>query len=420
MTTLARLLPQHWIPPDYAGGSLSSLPPTVGALLGVQAPWQAAPLKLAAGDGVRQVVLLLVDGLGQLRLTRQLRQEDAGLHDLLVRYGASSDGGLPPPLTSVSPSTTTAATSVLQADGRGPGGLGLVGFTQLLPSLGVVANMLFFNAAYDRGARIGDLEGWGVTPESMFGAPTIYQLLAASGVSGTAFAPSAINRNPLSRMQFQGANVIGYVDWSDMLARLGGHLEASAGQRGFSYAYMPDFDSIMHRDGSDSPSISRLFEAFVPQLRRLLDDLSPAARRGTLILITADHGHMSCPEQQRHRLQQHPAVLKLLGLPPAGEPRHVFLYARAGALDQLYDAARRELSDWFVVLKGAEALEAGLYGDPATLHPEAHLRVGDVVVLAKGGATLWHEESRPGPLGMHGSLEPDEMLVPLLALRADA
>jgi hypothetical protein len=309
---------------------------------------------------------------------------------------------------------------VLQADGRGPGGLGLLGLTQRLPALGVVANMLFFNAAYDRGARLGDLEGWGVTPESMFAAPTIYQLLAAAGVQGTALAPSAINRNPLSRMQFQGANVMGYVDWTDMLTRLGGHLEATAGQRGYTYAYMPDFDTIMHRDGSGSPSIDSLFQAFVPQLRRLVDGLSTAARRGTLFLITADHGHVTTPPAQRRYLQHHPALLDKLALREAGEPRHVYLYARAGALDDLYHSAAGELGDSFVVLTGAEALAAGLYGDPATLHPEAALRVGDVVLLAKEGATLWYDDVGGKPLGMHGSLEPQEMLVPLLALRADA
>lgn len=418
-------LPRHWIWPAYSTGSLVNLPPFIGGLLGVDAPWRSPPLPLRVPEDVRHVVLLLVDGVGYLKLRRLMAQEDAGLADLLERYGVPEDGGatadgLPPPITSVSPSTTTAATTVIQADGSAPGALGIVGFTQRLPRLGVVANMLLFQPAYDQGGHVGDLQRWGVTPEAMRGAPSIYQLLQAGGVQGHAFAPASINRNPLSRLQFEGAKVHGYVDWVDMLTRLGTHLDATANAKGFTYAYMPDFDSIMHRDGEDSPSVQRLYEAFVPQLRRMLDDLTPAARAGTLFLLTADHGHMSTPRDQQHYLTDYPQLHRWLGTREAGEPRHAFLYGAAGAVDDLQAAATDLLGDAFVVLRGADALAAGLYGDPAALHPEADRRVGDVVLLARGNATLWPDAEQARLLGMHGSLEPEEMLVPLLALRADS
>jgi len=421
---LAAKFPERWVWPDYGGGSLANLPATVGRLLGVNGPWRSPPLTLTAErselqGGARHVVLLLIDGLGYLKLQELLAAADPGLHRLLQRYTAGVPGQLPSPLTSVSPSTTTAATTVIQADGSPPGGLGIVGFTQRLPRLGVVANMLFFQPANDTGAHLGDLERWGVTPEQMRGAPSIYQLLATGGVRGYGLAPASIYRNPLSRLQFEGAEVRGYVDWVDMLTLLGSHLEASAGAPGFTYAYMPDFDSLMHRDGANSPSVRRLFDAFVPQLGRLLDELSPAAREGTLFLLTADHGHMSTPLAGQRYLTDLPALQPLLAASAAGEPRHVFLYAATGALEDLHAAAAELLGDAFVVLRGAEALAAGLYGEPGTLHPEAHQRVGDVVLLARGPATLWPDREVARLRGMHGSLEPEEMLVPLLALRAD-
>lgn len=419
-TSLEELLPEHWIRPDYEAGSLVNLPPTVGRLLGVDAAWRAKPLELPVNtEGVNRVVLLLVDGVGYLKLKELIGRADPGLMDLLGSYGGTPSGELPAPITSVSPSTTTAATTVIQADGSAPGALGIVGFTQRLPKLGVVANMLFFQPANDGGAHLGDLERWGVTPEQMRGAPSLYQLLAAGGVSGHGFAPANIYRNPLSRLQFEGAQVHGYVDWVDMLTLLGAHLERTAGQPGFTYAYMPDFDSIMHRDGQESLSVERLFQAFVPQLRRLLDGLTPAARAGTLLLITADHGHISTPKSEQRYLDQLPQLEKLLGTSVAGEPRHAFLYGAAGKVDELHAAATQLLGDAFVVLKGADALAAGLYGHPAALHPEADRRVGDVVLLARGNASLWPDERQARLLGMHGSLEPEEMLVPLLALRAD-
>lgn len=415
-----RRLPGSWVWPDYAQGSLANIPATVGGLLGAQGPWRSAPLaRELSSDGATRVVLLLVDGVSQRLLQRLVGTTNTTLTRLLARYGALPGGELPPPITSVSPSTTTAATTVIQADGGAPGALGVVGFTQRLPRQGVVANMLFFQPVHDRGAQLGDLERWGVTPEQMRGAPSIYQLLAAAGVHGYGLAPSNIYRNPLSRLQFEGAQVRGYVDWVDMLTLLGAHLEATAGEPSFTYAYMPDFDSLMHRDGEASPSVPRLFEAFVRELERTLHGLSPAAREGTLFLITADHGHATTPVAEQRYLEDLPQLRRLMGTSEAGEPRHVFLYAAANRVEELHAAAEDELGGGFAVLRGADALAAGLYGDPLTLHPEADRRVGDVVLLAKGGATLWPDRRQARLLGMHGSLEPEEMLVPFLPLRLD-
>lgn len=417
---LRRQLPQHWVWPEYAQGSLVNIPATVGGALGAEGPWRSPALGMRLPtEGVRRVVLLLVDGVGHRRLRELLATTGGAWPDLLSRYGALPAGELPPPITSVSPSTTTAATTVIQADGSAPGALGIVGFTQRLPRLGVVANMLFFQPVNDRGAQLGDLERWGVTPEQMRGAPSIYQLLAAAGVGGYGLAPSSIYRNPLSRLQFEGAKVRGYVDWVDMLTLLAAQLEATAGEASFTYAYMPDFDSLMHRDGEESASVPRLFEAFGRELERTLHGLSPAAREGTLLLITADHGHATTPTAEQRYLEDLPQLQRLMATSEAGEPRHVFLYAAAGRLEELRATAEDALGDSFVVLRGADALAAGLYGEPNSLHPEADRRVGDVVLLAKGGATLWPERRQARLLGMHGSLEPQEMLVPFLPLRLD-
>lgn len=417
---LSQLLPKEFVAPDYASGSIANLPATVGALLGAHGPWRGSPLNLnLPTEGVRHVVVLVVDGIGYMHLQRLLQQYDGGLSEMLQRYSGSADGRPRLPITSVSPSTTTAATTVIQADGSAPGALGIVGFTQRMPSLGVVANMLFFQPANDKQGRIGDLERWGVTPEQMRGAPSIYNLLGQAGVTGYAYAPANINRNPLSRMQFEGANVRGYVEWVDLLTQLGAHLEHTAGERAFTYAYMPDFDTILHRDGNESPSVEKLYQAFVPQLHAMLDSLSALARRGTMVLVTADHGHMTTPPERMHFMEHHPEIKSMLASTEGGEPRHAFLYSAAGALEDLYEASTRAFGNDFVVLKGQQALAAGLYGDPNTLHPEIYRRVGDVVLLARGQATLWPEAEGSKPNGMHGSLTPEEMLVPFLPLRLD-
>lgn len=431
MTDPQDLLGPEFVAPYASGRSLTSVPSTVGHLLGADDGWRSAPLTLAGMPGnARRVVVLLVDGLGYHRLADQVAKDDLGLAALLERYapGWRPSEPLGEPLLTVAPSTTVVATTVLAGNGASPGETGFLGYTQYLPRLGFVANMLFWRPAWAAAARGGDLEAWGLAPEAALPVPTVYQVLASQGATSTAFYPHEITRSPLSRMQAAGARVRGYIGWVDLLTQLREHLEASAGERGYTFAYFPDLDSLQHRDGPQSASYAPLLEAFVSGLARLLGRLSPAARRDTLVLVTADHGHHAVPPSEAAYLRELGELRPLLVRREGGEPRHVYLYARPGAADELHAAATARLGGSFLALRGEEALAAGLYGDPGRLHPEATRRVGDVVLLARGGAALWEVErvrAEPGgsgagpadlPAGMHGSLTPEEMRVPLLTL----
>ncbi len=428
--SLPDLLGPGLVAPYQGGRSLSDLPATVGALLGVDGPWRGAPVVQSGLDRrYERVVVLLIDGLGHARL-EAAGEEARGLAELAARHAPSEDrspgaapgpwpGWLGAPLTTVAPSTTAVATTVLAGNGAAPAELGILGFTQLLPSLGLVANMLFWRPAWS-GHGGGELEAWGLAPEAALPTPTIHQVLGAAGVSCHTLQPAGIARSPLSRLQNAGAEVDGYVGWVDMLTRLAAHLEEGAGRRGYTFAYLPDFDALMHRDGPTTPTFGPLLLAFAAGLGRMLAGLSARARRDTLLLITADHGHRLVPEDEALVQGDLRWLGSRLAWRVAGEPRHVYLYARPGEKGSLLTEARERLGERFVVLDGEEALAAGLYGDPAHLHPETPARLGDVVLLARGGAALWETHEAGRPLGMHGSLTRDEMLVPLIPLALDA
>jgi hypothetical protein len=159
-----------------------------------------------------------------------------------------------------------------------------------------------------------------------------------------------------------------------------------------------------------------VLDAILTALEGFCRGLRPFAGPPPWLLVTADHGLQATPPHASRRLGEVDGIGPLLAARPGGEPRHVYLYARPGAGPDLRAAASQALGPDFVVLDGGEARAAGLYGDPSRAHPEAGARVGDVVVLARGGATLWPDDADVVLPGMHGSLEPDEMLVPLLAL----
>lgn len=409
LSDFADRLPSGSVLPDYRGRSILNLPATLGALLGVADGWvgpSLAPSLYAplAGDWKR-VILLLVDGVGWNRLERELERDDAGYLALEERYGLARQ-----PLTSVSPSTTSVATTSLLGNGAAPAEHGMLGYTYWLPSLDLIANALFWKPAFAPFAASGSLEDLGLAPETFLPAPSLFATLAAGGVPSRALLPSTIAHSPLSRMQLRGAAVEGFEGAPDLLARLE-RWQAHDNGPAFAYGYLPDFDSLSHCDGPDAPSWSELWRGFVRAFSGFVERLDPE----TLLLVTADHGHVFTPLTERRTWQQHPELQRLCRCPPGGEARHSYLYADPAKRSALLGYCHDHLAASFTVLDGAEALAGGLYGPVGRLHPEAVARVGDVVLLARGGASFWDASNDAQLLGMHGALEADEMLVPLAA-----
>ncbi len=415
---LARLLPDGFVLPRYDGRSIANLPPTIGTLLGVDEGWVAPPLHSdlldGLGEGIERVILLVVDGVGWRRMWEVVEQQDPAFREFLAERGARAM-----PITSVSPATTSVATTTLWCNGAAPAEHGLVGFSFLLMEQAAVCTLLFWKPIGHQEGGYGELETWGLQPETFLTVPSIAQLLAQGGVKTSVLSPQAIMSSPLSRMQMRGAEVKGYQNTTDLWLSLESWLEASAGTRGYCYAYYPDFDMFSHRDSPIHRSWEALWRELRFQMSHFLDRLSPEARGKTLLLLTADHGHVHSPKERRILPRDHPELLRHFMLYPGGEPRHNFLYLRDGHRAAARAYVEAHLADSFHLLDGHEALHAGLYGPPERLHPDAERRIGDLVMLSKGGAMLWTVSPDRMYYGMHGSLEADEMIVPLIALRLD-
>jgi hypothetical protein len=103
----------------------------------------------------------------------------------------------------------------------------------------------------------------------------------------------------------------------------------------------------------------------------------------------------------------------------SGEGRFRWLHAKPGAGDELLAAATAAHADVAWVVSRAETIENGWFG-PVVSPPMAN-RLGDVALVAREPVSFDDPaDSGPYPLVCrHGSLTPAEMLVPLLAARAD-
>jgi len=411
-------LPASYVWPHYNGRSIANVPATIGHLLGVEQGWGGPPLEEALwkglSEGVERVVFLLVDGVGWRRLWQVVAEKDQAFVSFLAQQGANVF-----PITTTSPATTSVATTTYWGNGATPAEHGMLGYTFLLAQYSAVCNMLFWKPAGRAKGGYGELVQWGIKPEAFLPTPSIAQVLARQGIPTTSILPQNITHSPLSAMQMRQAEVRGYSNNTDLWLNLQAWLQYNQNKRAYCYLYYPDFDSFSHRDGPNAPSWESLWRTFRFHWQTLLDDLPAATRQKTMFIISADHGHVHSPPAKRYLLNQHPQLTQHFSFMPGGEPRHAYLYARPGHKAAIRDYYEEHLAADFHLLDSSDALQAGLYGSPTLFHPDAERRLGEFVLLAKKGATIWHQAPDKELIGMHGSLEPEEMIVPFLALRLD-
>jgi arylsulfatase A-like enzyme len=392
--------------PSYDGLGIVNLPWSLLATLGCepagrpvdQALW---PATLATGAGA--VLLLVIDGLGYERLELALASGEAPGLGRLAREGALF------PLTSVFPSTTVAALTAL-ATGEPPARHGLLGFTAFLREFGMLSNLLFWSPL----GRFPSYAAAGLDPRAFVPVPTIAERAAAAGIYPTVVSPEAFRDTPLTKMQTAGAEFRGYRTAGEFVAQVQAALARPGRQ--LVTAYWDTLDTLGHFAGPDSLA----WEVEFRQLDRLLVEelLARLPRRDVLVVVTADHGMVALEPERQHRIED-PELLTALALPPAGERRAVYLHPLPGRAESV--AARlRELAGADGVVLEREALfRDGLFGPPP-YHPEAPYRVGDLVLVATGGAGFPWDPPGAAPrtfLGAHAGLEAREMLVPCLVWR---
>ena len=409
-------LPPDFVVPNYGGRSIVNVPASIADILGGQLG--AAPLDPeildGLGGGVRRIVLVILDALGYERTQEILSESpDNGLHALFKR------GARMAPLTSVFPSSTTAALTALWS-GYTPAEHGFMGFQLFLREFGARAQMITFNPVGTDLLGHEQLLAAGLDPDKFLPVPSLPQTLAAAGVPVYNLIEQPFLKSALSRVQIRGAREsFGFITSSDMWPALRGRLERHSGEHALFVAYWSKVDTLSHKYGPASDMIRAELDNFAWSFEReFLRRLTPAAREGTLFLLTADHGQVDISPSETVYLRDHPALRERLLMDSTGDPRAAYLYVRSGELEAARQYITEHLGEQFVVLDSQAALRAGLFGGGVQA-PEARHRIGDLIVLARGPQTLWDRKDPPKTRGMHGALLAREMLVPLLAARLD-
>jgi type I phosphodiesterase/nucleotide pyrophosphatase len=384
------VIDRHWearavtapLLPEYGRRSLAEVFPALLAALGVPGP----PPALAVPPA-RAAALLLVDGLGSELLRRH--SEDAPFLASLPDIG---------PLTAGFPSSTSISLASL-GTGVPPGTHGLLGIVlrtggELLDTLGWTTE----------GGRVDMRER--LVPEEVQPVPTALQRAAADGVAVTVVSLREFEGSGLTRAALRGGRFQGTYAAGDLAA---GVLAATAGPgRQLCYGYHRDLDALGHLYGPGSLPW-RLELAQIDRLAQVIADRLP---RDAVLTITGDHGMVAV--DRRYDADTDP-VLSDGVAQLSGDPRARYVHVRPGARDDVLATWREVLGDGAWIVPGEQAVADGWFGLPVA--PHARDRIGDVVVAASGGTAVIRSRAErfiSRMPGQHGSLTPDEQLVPLL------
>lgn len=362
--------------PDYAGGCVSNIIP---AILGPGGTTQIPHWMPTAVRGARQVVLLVVDGLGW----HQLQQRASVCPTLSSMNGGS--------ITTIAPTTTVSALTSITT-GLSPGEHGLIGYRM------------------DMGDRVVQMLRWGDDKgdlRRMYPPDVVQPCLPFMGAVVPVLSKAELEGSAFTEAHLRGVRAYGWRSASSIAVQVKSLL---ASGHSFIYAYYDGVDKIAHERG-----FGEYYDAELRHADRLVADIASVLVPGSVLLVTADHGQV---EVGTNTGAPHSDV-RALATYQSGEGRFRWLHTRPGAVDELWAAASEHHGDAAWVMRRDELVDGGWFGPRVT--DAARQRLGDVALIAHA-PTSFDDSADTGVFPLicrHGALTDDELDVPLLALAVD-
>jgi hypothetical protein len=377
--------------PRYGEASLADVAPSLLAALDV--PGFGNPLGL---EPVRRACLLVVDGLGQ-----ELLEANARHAPFLAAHAAARQ-----PLTTGFPSTTAASLGSI-GTGLPPGEHGLVGYTMRLPGMDRPVNCLRWTTYGIGGGK--DLRDR-FAPEVVQPSLTAFELAVNDGVEVTKVGASEYARSGLTRAVLRGGAHADAYSLGDLAAVTTHRL--AAGPRTLVYAYHADLDVTGHVRGPETES----WRLQLGQVDRLAAAVAERLPRGSVLVVTGDHGMVTLGQEDKVDPADHRELLDGVAV-LAGEARARHVHTLPGATADVLATWRELLGAKMWVVTREQAVEEGWFGPRVS--DQVRARIGDVVAAAFGRIGIVQREVDPAQarmLGHHGSMTTAEQLVPCVVI----
>ncbi len=362
--------------PDYLGGCVSNIVP---AILGPRGTTQVPKWMPSVVQGARQVVLLVIDGLGW----HQLQQRLGECPTLATMSGSS--------ITTIAPTTTVAALTSITT-GLAPGEHGLVGYR------------------VDMGSRVMQMLKWGDEKGDlrlMYPPDVVQPCPPFMGAVVPVLSKAELEGSAFTEAHLRGVRACGWRSPSSIAVQIKDLL-----QRGhsFIYAYYDGVDKIAHERG-----FGEYYDAELRYADKLVADIAAVLVSDSVLLVTADHGQVQVGANTQSPHQD----VRALTAYQSGEGRFRWLHSRIGATEELLAAAKQHHGEVAWVMTRDELIDGSYFG--ARVTDAARQRLGDVALIPHAD-TSFDDPLDTGPYQLqcrHGALTDAELDVPLLAMRRE-
>lgn len=395
--------------PDYGGYCFAGVPGACLSVLDARPPSvPTLPADVFADldrEGIENVLLVLVDGLGYDGWRRA--EDDDRIETPLL--SAFSEHGTVSPLTSLFPSETASAIPTLHT-GRYPIEHGQLGWWQYVDGVGAVQSLPYLTPD-DVPVR----DAYPDAPDPsvvLYDADPLYPRVAED-VRTSLFEPREISE--ASQGFSAGADrYVGYETVPHLAVQLRRALEGASGAQ-YLYAYLPHVDGSSHRDGPRADETDAQLESILETLRRqLCERLDPDVAGRTLLVLSADHGHVDTGGINVDLRGYDPLWDALARgpegdpIPPVGSSRQLQLHLRDDRIEAVGAALERDFDCRTFTRSEYESRDLFGPGEPG---PAYERHAPDLLCVHRENG-MWYDDGGLREVGKHGGLTREEMLVP--------
>lgn len=176
-------------------------------------------------------------------------------------------------------------------------------------------------------------------------------------------------------------------------------------QKHFVYMYWDKVDTLLHDFGTEAKEVNHEIGLVNDALKRLFESVN----KDTLIIVTADHGHI---DVQPKMILEYEEIASMLKEKPALESRCTAFYVKDEYKDIFPEVFDKYFRDYFVLYQSDELLKTKIFGKG---HQHQNFRgyLGDFVSIAIDKYAFGLLNKKPHK-STHAGLTKDEMLIPLI------